>query len=83
MAWSPVVDAANECSRKQPRHHHPWKDAQAESGMSKGDSPSVSLLQGHKRAVWQQMWVNGVLNEAKLRMCEMCERWRLGSGLVS
>jgi hypothetical protein len=82
MVWSPVEDEPNECSRKQPRHH-PWKDAQAESGISKGDSPSVSLLQGHKRAVWQQMWVNGVLDEAKLRMCGMCERLRLGGGLMS
>jgi hypothetical protein len=82
MVWSPVVDAPNDCSRKQPRHH-PWKDAQAERGTSKGDSPSVSLLQGHKRAVWQQMWVNGVLREAKLRISEVRERLRLGGGLVS
>jgi hypothetical protein len=27
--------------------------------------------------------VNGVLNEAKLRMCGMCERLRLGGGLMS
>lgn len=56
----------NEGSRTQPRHH-PWRTRRLKVAYPREKSPSVSLLQGHKRAVWPPMWMYGLLDEAQGR----------------
>jgi hypothetical protein len=45
----------------------PGRTRRPRCGWVKGDSPSVSALHGHRRAVWEQRWECGFLKGAKLR----------------
>jgi hypothetical protein len=60
--WSAVSIKVNEGSCT-----HPCGDAQVKCGRVQGDSPSVSTVQGYRRAVWEEIWECGFLVEAKLR----------------